>query len=75
MVIQESSFQKETMLGKFSNIIPFPILGKFSNIISSNIFSDPLSVYSSFGTPTVQTWVPLMLSKGRSGWGESGDWD
>ena len=36
---------------------------------------DPREVYSSLGTPTVQTLVPLMLSKGKSGWGELGDWD
>ena len=50
------------------------MLRKFLSIISSDIFSDPFSVYSSFGTPAVQTLVPLLLSKGKSGWGALGDW-
>ena len=43
--------------------ISFPMSGKFSAIISSNIFSGPFSLISTFGTPIMPVLVHLMLSQ------------
>ena len=44
-------------------IISFPILGKFSTIISSSIYSWPLFLSSSSGTPVIRTLGHLTLSQ------------